>query len=74
MANENDGAVASAIQRALYRRDIILQRGQWVLYCNGVETVSVEPRNDLAPTGTVGPQAMGENDSRLCGYGHLTLL
>jgi hypothetical protein len=40
------------------------------LYCNGVETVSVEPTNDLAPTGTVGPQAMGENDSRLCGYGH----
>jgi len=55
MANENDGAVAGAIQGALYRRHIILQRGQRVLNRNGVEPLSVETTNDLTPAGTIGP-------------------
>jgi hypothetical protein len=74
VANENDGTVTGAIQCALYRRHVILKRGQRVLNRNGVELLSVGMSNDFAPAGTVGPPAVGENDSRLRGCGHFTLL
>ena len=53
MAHKNDGA-AGAIQGALYRRDIILQRGQRVLNCDDLEPVRLEERDDFAPGRTVG--------------------
>src|ERR1700722_14917034 len=56
VANENDRAVAGAIEGALNRQHIILQRGQRVLNRNGVEPLSVETSNDLAPAGTVSPE------------------
>ena len=53
MPHKNDGA-AGAIQGALYRRDIILQRGQRVLNCDDLEPVRLEERDDFAPGRTVG--------------------
>jgi hypothetical protein len=55
---DNDSRTVLELQHLAKTGDVVRQRGQGELRCNDLKPVGLEPLDDGAPAGTVGPGTM----------------